>query len=121
MLYKRNASISGAEMGCQGEVGVACSMAAAGLTAALGGSNPTWLPSVAPKPHEVASGPQLGAQIWPPRLVVKRPQPDSVLQIMRKLDGYQVLRPQQKRTTLDAEGWTLARPVAGFALKSSRR
>ena len=33
-----NASISGAEMGCQGEVGVACSMAAAGLAAALGGS-----------------------------------------------------------------------------------
>ena len=39
MLYKKNASISGAEMGCQGEVGVACSMAAAGLTAAMGGSN----------------------------------------------------------------------------------
>jgi L-serine dehydratase len=39
MLYKRNASISGAEMGCQGEVGVACSMAAAGLVAAQGGSN----------------------------------------------------------------------------------
>jgi len=39
LLYKRNASISGAEMGCQGEVGVACSMAAGGLTAALGGSN----------------------------------------------------------------------------------
>jgi L-serine dehydratase len=39
LLYKRNASISGAEMGCQGEVGVACSMAAAGLAAALGGSN----------------------------------------------------------------------------------
>ena len=38
-LYKKNASISGAEVGCQGEVGVACSMAAAGLTAALGGSN----------------------------------------------------------------------------------
>jgi L-serine dehydratase len=38
-LYKINASISGAEMGCQGEVGVACSMAAAGLVAALGGSN----------------------------------------------------------------------------------
>ena len=37
-LYKRNASISGAEVGCQGEVGVACSMAAAGLTAVLGGS-----------------------------------------------------------------------------------
>ncbi|MDE2436819.1 MAG: L-serine ammonia-lyase [Sphingomonadales bacterium] len=38
-LYKKNASISGAEVGCQGEVGVACSMAAGGLTAALGGSN----------------------------------------------------------------------------------
>ncbi|MBS0560302.1 MAG: L-serine ammonia-lyase, iron-sulfur-dependent, subunit alpha, partial [Proteobacteria bacterium] len=38
-LFKRNASISGAEVGCQGEVGVACSMAAAGLAAALGGSN----------------------------------------------------------------------------------
>ena len=37
-LFKRNASISGAEVGCQGEVGVACSMAAAGLTAVLGGS-----------------------------------------------------------------------------------
>lgn len=39
-LYKRNASISGAEVGCQGEVGVACSMAAAGLTAVLGGTVP---------------------------------------------------------------------------------
>lgn len=38
-LYKRNASISGAEVGCQGEVGVACSMAAGGLCAALGGTN----------------------------------------------------------------------------------
>jgi L-serine dehydratase len=38
-LYKTRASISAAEMGCQGEVGVACSMAAAGLVAALGGSN----------------------------------------------------------------------------------
>ena len=39
ILYKENASISGAEVGCQGEVGVACSMAAGGLAAALGGSN----------------------------------------------------------------------------------
>ena len=39
ILYKENASISGAEVGCQGEVGVACSMAAGGLTAALGGNN----------------------------------------------------------------------------------
>ena len=38
VLYKLNASISGAEVGCQGEVGVACSMAAGGLTEALGGS-----------------------------------------------------------------------------------
>lgn len=39
VLYKENASISGAEVGCQGEVGVACSMAAAGLVAAQNGSN----------------------------------------------------------------------------------
>lgn len=38
ILYKKNASISGAEMGCQGEVGVACSMAAAGLASVLGGN-----------------------------------------------------------------------------------
>lgn len=38
ILYKTNASISGAEVGCQGEVGVACSMAAAALTAVMGGS-----------------------------------------------------------------------------------
>ena len=37
-LFKENASISGAEVGCQGEVGVACSMAAGGLTAAWGGT-----------------------------------------------------------------------------------
>jgi len=39
ILYKENASISGAEVGCQGEVGVACSMAAGGLVAALDGTN----------------------------------------------------------------------------------
>ncbi len=39
ILYKENASISGAEVGCQGEVGVACSMAAGGLVAALGGTD----------------------------------------------------------------------------------
>ncbi len=38
ILYLNNASISGAEVGCQGEVGVACSMAAGGLTAAMGGT-----------------------------------------------------------------------------------
>ena len=38
ILYKKNASLSGAEVGCQGEVGVACSMAAAGLCAVMGGT-----------------------------------------------------------------------------------
>src|SRR5690606_37847697 len=38
ILYKENASISGAEVGCQGEVGVACSMAAGALCEVLGGS-----------------------------------------------------------------------------------
>jgi L-serine dehydratase len=38
VLIKENASISGAEVGCQGEVGSACSMAAAGLTEVLGGT-----------------------------------------------------------------------------------
>jgi L-serine dehydratase len=39
MLYKKNASISAAEMGCQGEIGVSCSMAAAGLAAVLDATN----------------------------------------------------------------------------------
>jgi L-serine dehydratase len=37
-LYKKNASISGADVGCQGEVGVACSMAAGGLAKVRGGA-----------------------------------------------------------------------------------
>lgn len=45
-----------------------------------------------------------------------RPQPERVLAATRQLQGYRVLRPQQRRTTLEAEGWTLARPVAGFRL-----
>lgn len=56
-LYKLNASISGAEVGCQGKVGVACSMAAAGLTAVMGGP-PTEVCNAAeigmehnPRPH----------------------------------------------------------------------
>lgn len=39
IVFKKNASISGAEVGCQGEVGVACSMAAGGLVEVLGGTN----------------------------------------------------------------------------------
>jgi sigma-E factor negative regulatory protein RseB len=45
-----------------------------------------------------------------------KPQPDAVLQTLRQTDDYRVLRPQQKRTTLEAEGWVLAQPVPGFHL-----
>lgn len=51
LLYKQRASISGAEMGCQGEVGVACSMAAGGLCAVWGGS-----------PEQVASAAEIGME-----------------------------------------------------------
>ena len=45
-----------------------------------------------------------------------KPQPELVLQAMRKDEGLRIVRPQQKRTTLDAEGWALVRPVPGFML-----
>mgnify|MGYP003124957173 CR=1 FL=1 len=51
LLYKQRASISGAEMGCQGEVGVACSMAAGGLAALWGAS-----------PQQVASAAEIGME-----------------------------------------------------------
>ncbi len=51
LLYKQRASISGAEMGCQGEVGVACSMAAAGLAAVWGGT-----------PQQVANAAEIGME-----------------------------------------------------------
>ncbi len=51
LLYKKNASLSGAEAGCQGEVGVACSMAAAGLTEYLGGT-----------PEQVANAAEIGME-----------------------------------------------------------
>ncbi|TNE50522.1 MAG: L-serine ammonia-lyase [Sphingomonadales bacterium] len=51
LLYKQRASISGAEMGCQGEVGVACSMAAGGLAALWGGS-----------PEQIASAAEIGME-----------------------------------------------------------
>lgn len=51
MLYKQRASISGAEMGCQGEVGVACSMAAGALAAVWGGN-----------PEQVASAAEIGME-----------------------------------------------------------
>ena len=51
ILYKENASISGADVGCQGEVGVACSMAAAGLAECLGGT-----------PDEVENAAEIGME-----------------------------------------------------------
>ena len=51
LLYKRNASLSAAEMGCQGEVGVACSMAAAGLAACMGGT-----------PRQIANAAEIGME-----------------------------------------------------------
>jgi sigma-E factor negative regulatory protein RseB len=45
-----------------------------------------------------------------------RPQPESVLQPMKKLDGYRVMRPLQVQTQLEAEGWAMARNVPGFLL-----
>jgi sigma-E factor negative regulatory protein RseB len=41
-------------------------------------------------------------------------QPEAVMQAMQRLEGYRVLRPRQRRTTLDAEGWQVTRPVPGF-------
>jgi L-serine dehydratase len=51
LLYKRNASLSAAEMGCQGEVGVACSMAAGGLAACMGGA-----------PAQIANAAEIGME-----------------------------------------------------------
>jgi L-serine dehydratase len=51
LLYKQRASISGAEMGCQGEVGVACSMAGGGLSAVWGGS-----------PQQIANAAEIGME-----------------------------------------------------------
>lgn len=42
--------------------------------------------------------------------------PDTVLQAMRKLDGYRIVKPAVLQTQLDAEGWMLAKPVPGFHL-----
>jgi sigma-E factor negative regulatory protein RseB len=45
-----------------------------------------------------------------------RPQPETVLAPMNRLDGYRVLRPQALVTQMEAEGWTMARSVPGFIL-----
>ncbi len=50
-----------------------------------------------------------------------RPHPDSVIEPMRRLDGWRIVRPPLTPTRLDAEGWTLTPPVAGFELVSCVR
>lgn len=50
-----------------------------------------------------------------------KPQPETVLKAIRKIDGYRIVRPQRTRTTLEAEGWALARPVSGFRLAGCLR
>jgi sigma-E factor negative regulatory protein RseB len=45
-----------------------------------------------------------------------KPRPEQVTQLLDRLEGFQVMRPQQQRTTLEAEGWAVARPVKGFQL-----
>ena len=47
--------------------------------------------------------------------------PDTILKPMKRLEGYRVVKPQIERTQLEAEGWALARPVAGFQLVSCTR
>src|SRR5207344_2523329 len=47
-----------------------------------------------------------------------KPQPESVLAPMKKLDAYRVLRPALTPTRLDAEGWALPQPAPGFRLVS---
>lgn len=47
--------------------------------------------------------------------------PEMVLQAMRKLEGFRIVRPAAVRTQLDAEGWSLSRPVPGFQLVGCMR
>jgi sigma-E factor negative regulatory protein RseB len=64
------------------------------------------------------AGEVLESSVFTDVQVAARPQPDVVLKPMKRLDGYRVLRPQSERTQIEAEGWTLAKPVPGFQLVS---
>ena len=75
MLFKENASISGAEVGCQGEVGSACSMAAGGLAEVLGGT-----PEQVENAAEIGMEHNLGPDLRPGR----RPGPDPVHRAQRR-------------------------------------
>ena len=50
-----------------------------------------------------------------------RPQPETILRAMQRLEGYRVLRPQNDRTKLEFEGWSLGKTVPGFHLVSCTR
>ena len=50
-----------------------------------------------------------------------KPNPEQILQAMRKLDGFRVVRPVATRTRLEAEGWSVAHPVPGFQLVGCMR
>jgi len=50
-----------------------------------------------------------------------KPNPDSVRHSMRQLEGYRIVRPAARRSTLDAEGWSVAHPVPGFQLVGCMR
>jgi sigma-E factor negative regulatory protein RseB len=63
-----------------------------------------------------AAGPVLESTAFSDIAIGVRPQPQAVLQPLQALDGYRVVRPQQRRTALQAEGWAITRPVPGFQL-----
>ena len=107
MLYKRNASISGAEVGCQGEVGVACSMAAAGLVEFLGGT-----PQTGRKRRRDRHGTQPRPHLRPDR----RPRPDPLHRAQRhgRRQGHQRRppRPGRRRHPLRLRSTRSSRPCA---------
>ncbi len=72
-----------------------------------------------------ASDPQLDAMVNSQVLISTafssvdigiKPQHEAIVKALQQLQGYRILRPQQRRTTLQDEGWVLARPVAGYRL-----
>jgi sigma-E factor negative regulatory protein RseB len=70
-------------------------------------------------PAANAARPVLESTAFSEVAIGMRPQLESAQQTLRnlgRLDGYRVVRPQQQRTSLEAEGWVLARPVPGFKL-----
>jgi sigma-E factor negative regulatory protein RseB len=67
----------------------------------------------------VAARPVLESTAFSEVAIGAKAQPDSVTQAMQNLgkqSGWRIVKPQQQRSSLDSEGWVLARPVAGFKL-----